>query len=244
MDIREKLKMDMSGLVEHGAITIVAFGDSVTHGAFDHGVIDAERVYHRLLAKKINALRPYIPVNMINSGIGATSAKSSLARLERQVLAHSPDMVIVSFGLNDVNGKLEDYIDSMREIMTRCKEAGAEVILMTPNMLNTRVVREPAERYLQYAEVTERAQNSGRMDLFMDSVRALARELGVKVADCYAVWKQMAAEGRDTTALLANDINHPIPEMHEMAADILYRTIFGTEEGTYDADSNTLFRGN
>ena len=32
--------------------------------------------------------------------------------------------------------------------------------------------------------------------------------------------------------------------MHEMAADILYRTIFGTEEGTYDADSNTLFRGN
>lgn len=241
MDIREKLKMDYKALCEHGAITIVAFGDSVTHGAFDHGVIDRELVYHRILEKKINALRPYIPVNMINSGIGSTSAKSSLARLESQVLSHSPDMVIVSFGLNDVNGQLEDYIGSLRKIFSACMDAGAEVIFMTPNMLNTRVVREPAERYFQYAEVTERAQNSGRMDLFMDSVRALAAEMGVKVADCYAEWKKMAAEGCDTTALLANDINHPVPEMHAMAADILFKTIFGDEKRDYTADSNTLY---
>ena len=33
MTLQEKLAMDFPALMENGAITIVAFGDSVTHGA-------------------------------------------------------------------------------------------------------------------------------------------------------------------------------------------------------------------
>ena len=33
MTVREKLNLDMKGLIAHGPVTIVAFGDSVTHGA-------------------------------------------------------------------------------------------------------------------------------------------------------------------------------------------------------------------
>ena len=37
----------------------------------------------------------------------------------------------------------------------------------------------------------------------------------------------MAQSGMDTTALLANGINHPCREMHGMFAELLYETIFG-----------------
>lgn len=45
MNIPEKLQMDVYGLIEHGAITIVVFGDSVTHGAVAPDEIDYETVY-------------------------------------------------------------------------------------------------------------------------------------------------------------------------------------------------------
>ena len=228
MNIREKLVMDGNGLREHGAITIVVFGDSVTHGAFAKGELDYDAVYWNLLRKKINAVRSYVPVNVINSGIGGTTAKESVLRIETQLLRYHPDLAIVAFGLNDVNGPLEVYLESLRTIFTRCQEAGVEVIFMTQNMLNTYVspeVERKTPQLLEYATLTARYQNEGKMDLYVESARALARELGVTVCDCYAVWKEMS-KTRDTTALLANHINHPTREMHELFASELFRCIF------------------
>ena len=35
MKISEKINMDKNGFIENGPINIVAFGDSITHGAFN-----------------------------------------------------------------------------------------------------------------------------------------------------------------------------------------------------------------
>lgn len=91
MKILEKLLMDQSGLIENGPITIAAFGDSVTHGAVGPGEINYETVYWNRLRKKINDVRNYVPVNVINAGIGGITAKESLKRMEGQVFAHNPD---------------------------------------------------------------------------------------------------------------------------------------------------------
>ena len=202
MNIKEKLLMEQAGLEEHGPINIVIYGDSVSHGALD-GTIDYENVYWNRLKKKFNQFRDYVPVNMICASIAGTSAKSSLPRLEKQVLGHSPDLVIVCFGLNDVNSPLEDYIASLREIFSRCQQAGHDVIFMTPNMLNTYVVEGTSEKYLKYAEKTAGMQNSGRMDRYIAEAIRLAQDMGVPVCDCYAKWKKLA-ETEDTTRLLAN----------------------------------------
>ena len=95
MRVKEKLYLDRAGLEEHGPITIVAFGDSVTHGALGAGVINYETVYWNLLKQKLNAVRNYVPVNVINAGIGGITAEGSLARMDKQVIAHNPDLVIV-----------------------------------------------------------------------------------------------------------------------------------------------------
>ena len=145
MKILEKLLMDQSGLVENGPITIVAFGDSVTHGAVGPGEINYETVYWNRLRKKINDVRNYVPVNVINAGIGGITAKESLKRMEGQVFAYNPDLIIVCFGLNDVNGTLEDYISSLRTIFEECNNRGIQTIFMTPNMLNTYVAEDTEE---------------------------------------------------------------------------------------------------
>ena len=54
MKLSEKLFMERKELTENGPVTIVAFGDSVTHGAFSGGEIDHEAVYHSLLRKIAN----------------------------------------------------------------------------------------------------------------------------------------------------------------------------------------------
>lgn len=225
MKISEKINLDFDGLVEHGPINIVALGDSVTHGALSSGEINYETVYWNLLRKKINGLRNYVPVNVINAGIAGITAKNSIARMESQVLNHNPDLVIICFGLNDVNYSLEDYIDSLKVIFEKCKANGTDVIFMTPNMLNTYVAEGTAKRYLDYAEITAKMQNEGKMDKYIYSAVELAESMDVTVCDCYSQWKKLS-ETCDTTQLLANKINHPTKEMHNLFADMLFEIIF------------------
>ena len=234
MKIIEKLYLDREGLEKYGPINIVIFGDSVSHGAVN-GYIDYENVYWNLLKRKLNALRDYIPVNMINASVGGTCAKRSLPRLESQVLRHEPDLIIVSFGLNDVNGELEEYLEALREIFKKCIDSESDVIFMTPNMLNTRVADDTPKEYLRYAAKTAVMQNEGRMDEYIYAAAALANELGVTVCDCYSRWKEIA-KTQDVTMLLANRINHPTSEMHRLFADSLYDIIVNSQSKSSSAD--------
>lgn len=240
MLIKEKINLDYEGLKKNGPITIVAFGDSVTHGAVGPDEIDYESVYHARLRRKILEVRNYVPVNVINAGIGGITAKVSVDRIDSQVLCHNPDCIIVCFGLNDVNRPLEEYILSLKEIFQRCKAKDRDVIFMTPNMLNTRVADDTAEKHMEYAKVTAEIQNSGRMDEYMEKAVELAMECDVKVCDCYAVWKKMSRT-EDITMFLANRINHPIRELHELFADMLFDIIFDKVPEKACAES-TMYR--
>jgi len=146
------------------------------------------------------------------------------------VACHHPDLVIVCFGLNDVNCELCDFIKNLGEFFDKVNELGVDCIYMTPNMMNTTLVAD--ELYANpgecgYAKVTMEYQNGGRMDKYIESAKALAISKGALVADCYGKWKAMQAQGVDITSLLANYINHPTREMHALFAETLYETIFG-----------------
>ncbi len=239
MDIRKKINFTRDELIEYGPITIVVFGDSVTHGAVGPGELNFETVYWNRLRQKINAIRAYTPVNVINSGIGGINAKDSVPLTESRVLSHNPDLVIVCFGLNDINCELEVYLESLKQIFEKCIKFGTEVIFMTPNMLNTYVADDVEEIYAAYAKKTAGYQTDGRMDLYMESAVKLARDLNVKVCDCYKKWKKLS-ETEDTTLLLANRINHPTKEMHALFADSLFETIFGKGEISAETVATTM----
>ena len=240
MHIKDKILMERDGLEKEGPITIVAFGDSVTHGSLLNE-INYETVYWNLLRKKILEVRNYVPVNVINAGIGGITAVDSLKRIDRHVLVHNPDLVIVCFGLNDVvGGDLETYLSSLRIIFEKCRNCGADVIFMTPNMLNTYVADDTPKQYLDFASITAELQNSGKMDLFMKSAVELAENMEVEICDCYSKWKRLS-ETHDTTQLLINRINHPSPQMHELFAVALYEIIFKDIPEVIPENSSTMF---
>lgn len=241
MKIKEKLMMDKQGLLDNGAITIVAFGDSVTHGAVAANEISYETVYWNRLRVMLNSVRDYVPVNVINSGIGGDWAMNATQRFERQALKYEPDLVIICFGLNDINRPKDEYLTALKEMFGKCIESGTDVIFLTPNMLNTYVAEGTEARYLEYAKKTADIQNNGVMDDYIYSAKAIAESMGVPVCDCYSKWKELA-KTQDTTMLLANRINHPTKEMHALFAEGLFEIIMGDGAHSENNSESTMFK--
>ncbi len=217
-----------------GTPVIAFLGDSVTHGAFEcveregcNCYFDFDAVYHARLRRKLLGVNDWLPVSIINAGVAGDNAPMGLARVERDIIAHRPDICVVNFGLNDIGGSLETYTTAMRAIFEKLQAAGIRVILLTPNLINSYVHENTVSIFKEYAAVTAGYFAEGRLDVFVDAARAIAREMGIPVADAYARWKEMAAEGHDTTAYLANYINHPTREMHEIFAEELFRVLDG-----------------
>ena len=70
-----------------------------------------------------------------------------------------------------------------------------------------------------------RAQREGVLESYVRAAKEEAARRGVPVADAYARWQAMGKAGVDTTSLLANHINHPLPELHELFAEEILRAM-------------------
>jgi len=208
---------------------IVFLGDSVTEGCFDlyakNGSFDTyrepENVYHTQLLPMLEEKYGKGSIEIVNSGISGDNSAGGCKRLDTDVIAHHPDLTVVCYGLNDASRPLERYQENLTEILSRIKASGSRVIFMTPNMMNTYVSPDTLPEAAHIAERTAQIQNNGTMDAFMDAARAICRELDIPVCDAYQYWKELAASGVDTTARLANHINHPDAGMHTVFAQLL-----------------------
>ncbi len=221
-------------------MTLAFLGDSVTQGCFEfvNGYKDTstrpEEAFHSLLKKYIKE-KYDIDVEILNAGVSGNFSKDGLARLQQDVIDKKPDFCCVMFGTNDVtNSKrrnadelLKEYSSNMRQIAKILIENQIEVVFMTPTMLCTRKVPSFKWFWGYVHSVFRDIQNSGKMDLYVEAEKAVAKELNIPVADAYAVWKELAAEGVDTTAMLANGMNHPTPEAHNIFKEELIKVLFG-----------------
>jgi len=77
--------------------TIVALGDSMT----ECKAIASARRWPALLQRRLNRAFPGRRFVVINAGVGGNTSREGLARLERDALAHRPDLTLVEFGGND-----------------------------------------------------------------------------------------------------------------------------------------------
>jgi acyl-CoA thioesterase I len=100
----------------------VAFlGDSITSG---HG-LPLEATFPALLGEALG-------VPALNAGISGDRTAGGLARLEADVLAHQPRLVVVELGVNDVFAGVPraETIENLRAIVRRVRATGAGVILV------------------------------------------------------------------------------------------------------------------
>ena len=206
---------------------IVFFVDSVTEGCFElypasYGfdtVRRPEKAYPSLVTEALK--RKYgNNVIAINAGKSGDNAKKGLARIEADVLSQKPDIVTVAFGLNDIFRPAE-FEKNYEEILRKIFSSGAEAIVITPNMLCTYIHPEILPEAAKVAASAVKAQADGTLESICNVSISLAKKYGFLVCNAYLYWKNLYSQGRDTTVLLSNFINHPCPQMHSETARLL-----------------------
>jgi lysophospholipase L1-like esterase len=218
---------------EFAPVLIIPFGDSVTQGCMGIDVIDHSGVYHNRLKQMLELVYPQTTFSVYNAGVNGASASSSLARLDRDVIRHDPDLVILAFCLNDARGNLEmldQYERNMRQIiLTICSKTQADIIILTPNFMALHETPKIVMEHRSFAPAILACQNSGILKVYVEKLRELAQEFAIPLADVYAKWETFQAAGVDTTAWLINGLNHPDTERQSFIADTVFKLITDNE---------------
>ena len=140
----------------HGS-RIVFLGDSITEaGAGPHGYVTLAA---QALAEKI----PAAPPEVIGAGISGNRVPDLLARLDRDVLARKPDIVVIYIGINDVwhsqNGRgtpKGEFEKGLRTLVEKIRGVGGRPVLCTPTVIGEKKIgTNPLDGLLdEYSNVT------------------------------------------------------------------------------------------
>ncbi len=204
-------------------VRIVAFGDSTTAPRA------SLTVYPTLLERDLNA-RGSVPCQVINAGVPGNTTAMARKRLESDVLAVRPKLVIIQFGINDSafdvwksppatapRVPIEEYRKNLRHFVEASRKTGAAVILMTPNPLRWT----PALKKMYGKPPYDPSRPDGfnlTLVAYIDAMRALAQEMNVPLLDVAKVYAALPPESVD--ALLPDGM-HPNQRGHDMVAQLL-----------------------
>lgn len=211
-------------------LTIVAFGDSTT--APREGL---ERPYARVLAEELP--RRGLHATVINAGVPGNDTTQALARLDADVLAHKPDLVIVQFGINDgmidvwkdppataSRVSKENFRRNLREVVRRIRAAGAVAILMTPNPLRWSPILRPL-----YSKPPYRPDDPGGLTFILAEYAQIVRDVAaaekMPLVDVYAAFEAHGKRPGHSIDELLLDGAHPNDAGHRIVADLLLETI-------------------
>ena len=215
-------------------VLIVAFGDSVTQGYTAHATIDHDQVYHARLKRRLETTYPLTTFSVINAGAAGHTVQDALERLERDVIRHDPDLLIVAFGLNDAaHGGLEgvpQFKSDLNRLLERVEAGtGAQVLLVTPSFTLQQVSDRVHPDELVYVTGLLPLQRGGIVAAYATAIRQIGLARHLPVADVYAAWERAALRGVNTDNWLSNGLNHPTGEAHAVTADLLFELITATQ---------------
>ncbi len=205
---------------------IVMFGDSTT-AARPEAI---QKVYSQRVAEALQGVASSLTVN--NAGIAGNSTDDAIKRLERDVLAHKPRVVVIQFGINDSaidvwrkppvtepRVALAKYQQNLRDMISRVRAAGAKPILMTANPLRWTAKLKELYGHPPYRPGEIDGFESPSLASYNAAMRKLASELSVPLVD---VHKKFSAHDVDELLL---DGMHPNDAGHEIVANLLVPVI-------------------
>jgi len=188
---------------------LLTLGESTTWGMC---ATTEERRWGNLLARLIAEFQGR-PLTLLNKGISANSISprspgyeasakpSALERLERDVLAHKPDLFVCSYGLNDMRCRMhpEEFREDLRTVVRTVRGHCDPVTVLTTVYHMT-----GWDRYAPFDQGSPEA-----MRVFNLVIKQVAEEEGAILADIHA------AEGCadwmiHPDGVHANDLGHRI----------------------------------
>jgi len=206
-------------------IKIVAFGDSITNGVRTDGSVTESETFRRILEQKLNCSGEK-NVKIINAGVNSDISTLALNRIEKDVLSYEPDWVTIMFGVNDAgffrpDGPVadtprvskKDFEYSLKKIVEKIKEKGAQPILVTP------VPMSPSYHLADYPPYIENGLNY-LVDEYSDIIRRLAKDLEIPLIDVHKEF----SENPETQEFVPDGI-HPDKRGHKLISEIYFRKL-------------------
>jgi lysophospholipase L1-like esterase len=194
-----------AALAEGRRVTIIAFGSSSTEGA---GASGGDRTYPALLEAALVEALPDARLRVLNRGRGGEEVEEMLARLETDVIAARPALVIWQAGANAVLRGLapEAFVAAMLDGIERLRARGIDVVLMDSQR---------APRLLA-------SPHFGRFDA---ALREISARLEVPLFSRAALMEAWEAAGTPHANMLASDGLHHNDRGYACLARALGRSV-------------------
>jgi len=195
---------------------VVFFGDSITEaGVQKGGYIDQMR-------DSLSTLNLSDKYELIGAGISGNKVYDLYLRLESDVLAKKPGVVVVYVGVNDVwhkqthgtgtdADKFRKFYDAM---ITRFYQHGIRVVMCTPACIGEKKNGvNPLDKEL---------------DTYSDIIRNLAKEKGCPVADLRKAFTDYNAENNESdrySSILTTDGVHLNTKGNQLVASLVWKQV-------------------
>jgi lysophospholipase L1-like esterase len=196
---------------------IVFLGDSITEG----GV--SPKGYVTLIKDHLKDKHPDWEIEVIGAGVSGNKVPDLQKRLEKDVLAKKPTVVVIYIGINDVwhgekdpaRGTPKDkYETGLKEIIGKCQDAGARVVLCTPSVIG------------------EKGDGSNNLDTKLDEYagisRAVAKETKAHLCDLRKAFVKYEKEKNKENAekgVLTSDRVHLNDAGNKLVADTILKCL-------------------
>ena len=196
---------------------IVFLGDSITEG----GV--GPKGYVTLIRNALAETQKHLGIEVIGAGVSGNKVPDLQRRLDRDVLKKKPTLVVIYIGINDVwhgesnpkNGtSKERFEEGLKDIITKIKDAGANVLLCTPTVIGEKV--------------GGANKLDAQLDEYSDVSRKVAREMKVPLCDlrkAFVDYLKTNNSGNKESGLLTGDRVHLNDAGNRFVADVMLKSL-------------------
>jgi len=190
--------------------TIVAFGDSITLAV--SGNLEERLRWPSLLEAGLRERFPGLDLRVVNAGVGGNTSREGLARMDADVLAHAPGIVLVEFGGNDATPQsdrhvtLEEFRANLAAMKGRLDALGAVMVPMTfPPVVD--------RNHAWYETFKDLGGQDAVVERYRGLTRSFAREHRLPLVDLDAAIR------RDPDAFIMSDGVHLTPAGNRAACE-------------------------
>jgi len=146
-------------------LTVVAIGSSSTAGA---GASSSAAAYPARLEAALKAHFPTISIRVLNRGVNGEEIPQMLARLDRDVVAEKPDLILWQLGTNAIMRDHDVSAEAplLQEGLERLKSTGADIVLIDPQFAPKVIAKPEAEHMVELIAASAKLESVGLFNRF------------------------------------------------------------------------------
>lgn len=170
-------------------------------------------------------------IEIINAGVGGNTSAQLLARVDVDVIAKRPDIVVLMIGTNDIinSGKLtayEVYKRQLTQLVDQISQSGAKVLLLSPPPVDSTYLFERHDRNLYPFPPDEKLQIARAI------VAQLAQDKQLPFVDVYKAFSDAGFPETNKANLMMDEANsgrrdgvHPTPAGYEKIGNLVFQAL-------------------